>query len=109
MAINACSINAFTINGRQCRTNIAALITRLHPPAIGGNARAERYTPYVEREERPTLVYEQPIVSVTVEILGFIGTDTQDVTATSADIVVLTNLELGGEQPSVNITDITFE
>ncbi len=109
MAINACSINGFTINGRRCSTNIAALIEQLHPtPAISGSARRERYIHQpIEQDERPQLVYEQPIVSVTVEILGFTGTDTQDVSTASAELVTVSNFEF--DAISITITDINFE
>lgn len=127
MALNACTINGFTLNSKSCSNKFAYLIPILHPPVVtpvsGTNPRVLRDTfkfvpPPIpqnfELEDQPTLTFEQPIVSVSAEILGFSGTDTQDVSAAQADFVTVTGFDLGVSAEanvviSVNISDLHFE
>jgi hypothetical protein len=124
MALNACSINGFTLNSRRCADKFAALVPILHPPippivaSSGGNPRVLRDTfqfqpREYEIEDRPTLTFEQPQVTVTVEIFGFSGTDTQDVSAANADFVSVHDFTVQAEMPDgtidVNIHDFRFE
>lgn len=123
MSINSCTIDSFTIDSfcsRQRQLTIARLVPILHPPTPvtssgGGNPRVLRDTWFDRREEeeKPVLTFEQPIVSVTVEIFGFSGTDTQDVMGSQVDFVTVTNLEVQREleelQMSISISDLRFE
>ena len=117
MAINSCSINGFTLHGRRCSDKFAALVPILHPPIVastGTNPRVLRDTFQLPRqfeiEDQPHLTFEQPIITVTAEIFGVSGSDTQDVSAAQLDFVTVTDLEL---EPTlsidVNITDLKFE
>jgi hypothetical protein len=124
MALNQCSINGFTLNSRRCSDKFAALVPILHPtvPPIvasgGGNPRVLRDTfrfeprPY-EIEDDRKLTFEQPHVSVTVEIFGFSGVDSQDVTGANADFVTAHDFTVTAAMPdgeiTVNIPDIRFE
>lgn len=115
MALNACSINSFTIDAGRCRDKFADLIPILHPPIVtisGTNPRVLRDTfrrPDFDVDDRPPLVYEQPIVSVTAEIFGFSGTDTQDVSAVNTDFVSVTEFNVDDASVIVNIFDFTIE
>lgn len=124
MALNACSINGFTLHSRRCASQFARLIPILHPPvppivsATGGNPRVLRDTfrldqrPY-EIEDSPVLTFEQPQVTVSVEILGFSGSDTQDVTGANVDFVTAHDFTVTASMPdgeiTVNIPDLRFE
>lgn len=125
MAINACTIDGFTLNGRNCRDKFAILIPILRPPVVpveGTNPRVLRDTFRMPRqfelEDDKILTFEQPIVTVTVEFYGSIGSETQDVMAANADFVTVTGLEIAEtpvvasdpEAPiTVNIFDLNFE
>jgi hypothetical protein len=124
MAINACTIDGFTLHGRNCRDKFATLIPILHPPvpvvATGGNPRVLRDSfvmpPQFEFEDRPTLNFEQPWVTVEVVFDGVTHTQQLDngpqmhfVTVTGLQIdVPPASLNLGPptneEQDAVNIT-----
>lgn len=129
MSINFCTIASSPVDG-FCGTQrakvLARLIPILHPtpaPAVSGtNPRVLRDTfkfnrPF-EIEDQPTLTFEQPTVTVSVEILGFAGSDTQDVSAVQVDFVSVSDFEFGtsAHEPddhadviAVNITELTFE
>lgn len=101
MAINACTINGFTINSRSCRNKFDDLVIILHPPVVvnGTNPRVLRDGYAIPRpfdfeqpEERPTWTFEQPYISVSVEFLGTIGEQTLDSTQPQLDFVSVTNL-----------------
>lgn len=127
MAINACQINGFTLNGKKCRDMFAVLIPILRPPVppittTGTNPRVLRDTLRIPRqfelEDDKVLTFEQPIVTVTVEFYGSTGSETQDVSAVNADFVTVTGLEIAetpvpvsdSEMPiTVNIFDLNFE
>lgn len=125
MAINACTIDGFTLNGKFCRDKFAVLIPIFRPPVVpveGTNPRVLRNTFEMPRrfeiEDEKVLTFEQPIVTVSVEFYGAIGTETQDVSASNADFVTVTGLEIAetpvpvidSEVPiSVNIFDLNFE
>ncbi len=125
MAINACTIDGFTLNGRNCRDKFAILIPILRPPVVpveGTNPRVLRDTFRMPRqfelEDDKILTFEQPIVTVTVEFYGSTGSETQDVMAANADFVTVTGLEIAEtpvvasdpETPiTVNIFDLNFE
>jgi hypothetical protein len=124
MALNQCSINGFTLNSRRCADRFAALVPILHPtlpPLVstgGGNPRVLRDTfrfdqrPY-EIEDDRKLTFEQPQVTVSVEIFGFSGTDTQEVAGTNVDFVTVHDLVVTASMPdgeiTVNIPDFRFE
>ncbi len=125
MAINACTIDGFTLNGRNCRDKFAILIPILRPPVVpveGTNPRVLRDTFRMPRqfelEDDKILTFEQPIVTVTVEFYGSTGSETQDVMAANADFVTVSGLEIAEtpvvasdpETPiTVNIFDLNFE
>lgn len=118
MAINACTIDGFTINSRRCANKFAALIPILHPLAPiqngVGNPRVHRDTFVPPREEQERFdtqfQFEQPIVTVSAEIFGFSGSDTQDVSAAQVDFVSVTEFRVqDDEQVLVNITEFRFE
>jgi hypothetical protein len=124
MAINACSINGFTLNGRKCTNKFALLVPILHPPIPtpieGTNPRVLRDTHEWPRnfeiEDEKHLTFEQPIVTVTAEFLGSTGQDTQDMNASHVDFVTVTGFEVQSvsedlpiDLVAVNITDFTFE
>lgn len=122
MSLNSCTLNSFTVN-TFCSPRRGILfnnlVEELHPPIIpvtGTNPRVLRDVPRIHRpfeiENDTVHKFEQPIVSVTVELFGFIGTDTQEVSASSLDFVTVTGFDLGEETESevhVNITDLRFE
>lgn len=125
MALNACSINGFTVNTRRCASHFNRLVPILHPAVlpnpVGGprvyrdTAReAIKYDRPFEIEDTPNLTFEQPIVSVSAEILGFSGTDTQDVSAVQVDFVSVSDLmvadkEIDDALIGVNIFDLRIE
>ena len=67
----------------------------------------------LENDERAPLTFEQPQVTVSVEIFGFSGTDTQDVTGTNVDFVTVHDFTVSASMPdgeiTVNIPEIRFE
>jgi hypothetical protein len=121
MAINACTINDFTIDGRRCSDKFSRLIPILHPPTVvGTNPRVLRDNYQVPRpfdfekpDERPTWTFEQPFITVTVELDGVTGNQTLDVSAPQLDFVTVTNFSIHAagqvteqeELITVNITD----
>lgn len=122
MAINSCTIDSFTLDA-FCSPRrgmiFDRLVDELHPvtPVVSsarGNPRVLRDTFQMPRpfeiDDRQTLTFEQPFVTVTAEILGLSGTDTQDVQAANTDFVTVTGLDFGSDetQISVNILDIHF-
>jgi hypothetical protein len=122
MALNQCTINGFTLNSRRCSDKFAALVPILHPTVTpvtgGGNPRVLRDTfrfdhRQYEIEDDRKLTFEQPQVTVSVEIFGFSGYDTQDVTGTSVDFVTAHDFTVTAAMPdgeiTVNIPDIRFE
>ncbi len=120
MAINACSINSFTINAGRCRNKFSELSEILHPvstPVVGTNPRVLRDTfnfarPF-EIEDQHVFTFEQPIVTVTVEMFGVSSSETQDVSAAQVDFVSVTGFEVSSDPINdtiaVNIFDLTFE
>jgi len=88
MPLNACTIDGFTLHGKNCRNKFATLVPILHPPVppvaiVGGNGRVLRDgfnipRPFDFEEERPTLVYEQPQITVTVKFDGITAAQTLD-------------------------------
>jgi hypothetical protein len=130
MSINFCTIASSPVDG-FCGTQRAKVLARLIPilhPAVppvvttGTNPRVLRDTfkfnrPF-EIEDQPTLTFEQPTVTVSAEIFGYYGTDTQDVSAAQVDFVSISDFEFGSSvhEPdhdagviAVNITELTFE
>jgi hypothetical protein len=112
MAINACSINGFTLHGRRCTDKFAILVPILHPTVppvtygVGGNPRVLRdtFVPPRELEDRLTLNFEQPFITVTVDHDGDIQSQTLEATQ-QLDFVTVTNLQIFAA-PSVGIEDL---
>jgi hypothetical protein len=127
MALNACSINGFTLNSRRCADRFAALVPILHPtlPPLtsiqGTSNQSMRQGVHrdlerrweIENDERAPLTFEQPQVTVSVEIFGFSGTDTQEVSSANVDFVTVHDLVVTASMPdgeiTVNIPDFRFE
>ena len=124
MAINACTINSFTIDSRRCRNKFADLIPILHPPTVTGtnprvlrdNYQVPRPFDFEKPEDRPTWTFEQPFISVTVEFDGVTGEQTLDNSQSQLDFVSITNFSMQAatdlpasaetdEQVTVNISD----
>ncbi len=119
MAINACTINAFTINSARCRR------PNLFPPdpvvpILGTNNRnlsiafAERYPHLVrhtehEVEDHPPLQFEQPFITVTAEFMGETGAQTLEATQ-HLEFVTVVDLHIGEHAPdiTVNISDLSI-
>lgn len=125
MAINACTIDGFTINSKSCADKFAVLIPILHPTTppppgpeggfgIGRRPQAQQalQRPY-EIEDREPLVFEQPDITVTAEFMEFTGSDTQSVNSNQLDFVTITNFEVDEAEAAVpitvNITDLKIE
>jgi hypothetical protein len=117
MAINACSINGFTIDARRCRDKFADLIPILRPPVGGGGGQPNGWA-----QQRPPAYYrginpprwdppiaprdtEQERVTVTAEIFGVSGTDTQSVVA-RPDLVTVTDIHIVSTEIGVNILNL---
>ena len=118
MALNACSINGFTLNSRRCANQFNRLVPILHPAVLPnpvGGPRVLRDTPKYNRpfeiEDTPHLTFEQPIVTVSAEIFGFSGVDTQDVSAVQVDFVSVSDLTVSTDDAfvGVNISDLRIE
>lgn len=116
MAINACTINSFTIDGGRCRNRFNGLVNILHP-IVGTNPRVLRdnypqHRPF-EIEDEKQLTFEQPIVTVSVEFYGSSGTETQDISTAQLDFVTVTDFKVEGinnaSDISVSISDFKFE
>lgn len=119
MAINACSVNGFTIDAGRCRNKFAALIPILHPttsaPKVsnGGWAKARppaNYrginAPRWERDEVPREVpTELERITVTASFDGRTGTDTQQITS-RPDLVTVTDIRIEAGEVSVNIANL---
>lgn len=117
MAINACSINAFTIDAARCRR------PNLFRPPVGptfgngnGTVRDEfaQFYPHLfdrEREPEPQLYFEQPFISVAAELLGAKGIQTVEAKP-QLEFVVVTGLEIGEPEEvqaiTVNILDLSI-
>ena len=122
MSINACSIDASSVN-TFCSprrgivfNNLSNILHPTTPPFVqSGSSRVLRDTfiapPEFEIDDRPTITFEQPEVTIAVELLGTVGAETQNVAAPQLDFVTVTNLEVGEVEPiiAVNITDFIFE
>jgi hypothetical protein len=103
MAINACSIDGFTLHGRRCANKFAALIPILHPGAIKtgngggwfqspiGHSQRERWK---EPELPKNLPTELDQVTVTSIFQTLAGTDTQDVSNSRLDLVTVTDIHV---------------
>jgi hypothetical protein len=124
VAINYCTIGTTTIDS-FCGTQRAKVLARLilearpdipptetRPPAGGGWAiptRPELYpATYRPPElEQPPLNWEQPFVSVTVEMDGVQGIETQEM-STRFEFVVVTDLEISSDDDlvTVNISEL---
>jgi hypothetical protein len=121
MAINSCTIDSFTVN-TFCSPKRGAifnkLILELHPTApitssASGSARAIRdtfqYQPF-EIDDRETLTFEQPFVTVTVSGVLFSGSETQEMNS-NLDFVTVTGISFGSadEELYVNISDFKIQ
>jgi hypothetical protein len=117
MAINACSINAFTIDAARCRRS------NLFRPPVGptfgnGNGTVRdkfaEVRPHLfdkERTPEPQLYFEQPFITVTAELLGSKGLQTVEAKP-QLEFVVVTALEIGEPEEAqaitVNILDLSI-
>lgn len=130
MSINYCTlasnaVDSFCSPRRGLIFN--QLVQELHPPIVnpqvhGGNPQQIRNTaaiaqllarqqrPHFDVDERDPMVYEQPFISVTVELFGSTGTQTMDVSSANVDIVTVTNVEFGSVEPEivVNISEFNI-
>lgn len=126
MSINYCTLGSNTVDS-FCSPRRAVVFNRLvlelHPPisaqqSTNSNPQQLRNTAAIARviahqrpnfdvDEREPMVYEQPFISVTVELFGATGTQTMDVSAVNIDIVTITGFEFDSSGPeiSVNISD----
>jgi hypothetical protein len=105
MSINSGTIGGFTLHGRSLRDKFATLVPILHPSVApeGGNPSVMRRVvrdnfnvprPFdFEEQERPTLIYEQPQITVTVKLGDLTGTQTLDNTP-QLDFVSITGLSI---------------
>ena len=122
MSINACTIDASTVN-TFCSPRrgiifdqLANILHPTTPPFVqAGSSRVLRdtspYAPQFEIDDKQVVTFEQPEVTITIELLGSVGSETQNVAAAQLDFVTVTNLVVDGVEPivAVNITDLTFE
>lgn len=122
MSINACTIDASTVN-TFCSprrgivfNNLSNILHPTTPPFVqAGSSRVLRdtspFAPQFEIDDQPIVTFEQPEVTISVELFGVVGTETQNVAGAQADFVTVTNLTVDGVEPivGVNITDLTFE
>ena len=129
MSINYCTLGSNTIDafcGPRRGLIFNKLILELHPPVVqsigGGNTQQIRNTAAIAHviaqqrsnfdiDERDPMIYEQPFVTVTVELFGATGTQTMDVSSINVDIVTITGLEFDstGLEIDVNISELTIE
>ena len=121
MSINANTVNQASINtfGGRTRKIIFDRLVDQKVSQIGGHSQARssmgakrpfNQMPSYDVEDKPTLSFEQPIVSVTVEFLGTVGTDSQEVLGAQVDFVTVTNFEVTSIQPAaINISDFNIE
>jgi len=134
MSLNACTLNGFTLNSRRCVNKFLVLVDILHPlvPPVpqtpgGGNPRVLRDVfadvprPF-EFDDRVPFTFEQPQITVDVEMFGLTGSQTLD-NLPQADFVTVTGLTIaaaaavevldlilpGDGDVSVNISDITID
>lgn len=129
MSINYCTLASNTIDvfcGPRRGLVFNKLVQILHPPIvnpqpIGGNPQQVRNTatiaqllarqqrPHFDVDEREPMVYEQPFISVTVELFGSTGTQTMDVSSVNVDIVSVTNVDFGSVEPEIVVNIQDFE
>jgi hypothetical protein len=129
MSINYCTLGSNTVDSFcSPRRGIVfnKLVRELHPPIIvpqptGGNPQSIRNTaaiaqllarqqrPRFDVDDRDPMVYEQPFISVTVELFGATGTQTMDVSGVNVDIVTVTNLEFGSAESEIVVNIFDFE
>lgn len=123
MSINYCTVGSNTVDSfcsPRRRIVFDKLVQELHPQRAGGNVQQVRNTaaiaqilarqqqrPHFDVDERDPMVYEQPFISVTVELFGSTGTQTMDVSAANVDIVTITNVEFGSMEPEI-VVNIEF-
>lgn len=116
MAINACTIDGFTLHGKFCRDKFAILIPILRPPVVpveGTNPRVLRDTfqypprPF-EFEDKPVLNFEQPFITVEVEFDGVTHTQQID-NAPQMHFVTVTGLQIDVAPASLNLGAPTTE
>lgn len=115
MAINACTINSFTIDARRCRDKFADLIPILHPPVTTGGgfngwvsaqvaasraaaqAREAAAQRQQQRWQQPEAPRYEPTeleqITVTAKFMELSGTDTQKVVA-RPDLVTVTDIHI---------------
>lgn len=136
MSLNSCTLNGFTLNSRRCVNKFLVLVDILHPPlppvppasqTPGGSPRVLRDVfadvprPF-EFDDRVPFTFEQPQITVDVEMFGLTGSQTLDnlpqadfvtvtgLTITAASAVEVLDLVLPGDDAvSVNISDITID
>jgi hypothetical protein len=121
MSINFCTLTNSSVDtfcGNRRQIVLDNLLNQKYPPAILGTANQSirdtfvQQRPdlvrHVEDEDRPTLNFEQPLVTVQVTMGGITMQHTLE-THQRLDFVTVTDLEIrpvGPEQVTVNITDI---
>jgi hypothetical protein len=120
MSINFCTLTSASVDtfcGNRRGIVLNQLLAKKYPPPVqhakGGNPRVLRDTfavpPPFEFEDRPTLTYEQPWITVEVEFGGKKGSQTVDNDA-QRDFVSVTGLEVAShsddeDEITVNIED----
>ena len=114
MAINACSINSFTIDAGRCRNKFADLIPILHSTITTGSpflgwvdpAKIQSKQRIAQRWIPPEAPRFDPVendkMTVAVEIFGLTGSDTQAVMARQ-DLVTITDIFIEPTTLGVNI------
>lgn len=104
MSINACTINAFTING-LC--NIPFITPPTYPTGGGGST----YHPRWDGEERNDNIQqlECDIIQVTASMCGYVGTDSHERCDDSVPMIYISNINIEEAQISVNVDNIRKE
>lgn len=115
MAINFCTLTSSTLDafcGSRRALVLNQLLTQKYPVQGTNNSsvRSTKVAPVnfepAEREEESVLTFEQPIVTVTVEMFGMTGQDTQNVMSSHIDFVTVTHLEVETEEIIVSIDNL---
>ena len=105
MSINACSINRQTINA-LCRRRQQVVVQ----PVVGhASTGIKQQADWIRPDlEQPVFNFEQPFITVSVEFMGKLGTQTIDVASTQQHLVTASDFSVSMQEVQVVATDFSI-
>jgi len=105
MSINACSINRNTINALCRRRQQVVVQPVIGHASTGVKPQVDWIRPDIEQ---PVHSFEQPFITVTVELMGRTGTQTLDVVSTQQHLVTATDFSVATGELHVEVSDLAI-